>query len=390
MKKEYQTNIEILLEKIRKNTAEIDINTDSLSLDVSVDGLETLQTAANGLLTTIDADTGALVIDLAAIEVLLAAANTDHAANEVLLTAIEATLETIKVDTEAIETATEASAASLTLLDNAVDGNYLNVNQNVAGADVAVSDGAKGSTVPRVCIATDDVPIALVNTNLSHLSDNLDTLETTANAIQTAVETLDNAISGSEMQVDVITSALPSGAATQTTLAAAEAHLGQIDTSCQDIATLTNAVDGDYLNVNANIAGTDFVGGAGNVAAGVQRVVLATNDVPTALINTNLGTLETDVEATNTLLTAIKANQLLMLGNSGSVTISGNGAQTPGAGVYCAVYFVGATTPSTLTIGSSTTVASVVYPAGTWLYGDIEAITGDSSALYTLYKGNPA
>jgi len=41
------------------------------------------------LLGTIDTDTGALVTDLAAIEVLLTAANVDHAANEVLLTAID-------------------------------------------------------------------------------------------------------------------------------------------------------------------------------------------------------------------------------------------------------------------------------------------------------------
>jgi hypothetical protein len=41
---------------------------------------------------------------------------------------------------------------------------------------------------------------------------------------------------------------------------------------------LDNSVDGNYLNVNANIAGTDFVGGAGAVAAGVQRTTLASDD----------------------------------------------------------------------------------------------------------------
>jgi len=88
----------------------------------------------------------------------------------------------------ATATNTAACAASLTLLDNAVDGNYLNVNQNVAGADVAVNSGNKGTSVPRICIATDDIPIALVNTKLDHLSDNLDTLESSANSIQSAVE----------------------------------------------------------------------------------------------------------------------------------------------------------------------------------------------------------
>lgn len=43
---------------------------------------------------------------------------------------------------------------------------------------------------------------------------NQSTANTALSAIQTAVETLDNAIAGTEMQVDVVTSALPTGAAT--------------------------------------------------------------------------------------------------------------------------------------------------------------------------------
>lgn len=49
--------------------------------------------------------------------------------------------------------------------------------------------------------------------------------EVTLDAIKTAVEIIDNAISGSEMQVDIVTSALPAGAATEATLAAASATL---------------------------------------------------------------------------------------------------------------------------------------------------------------------
>ena len=51
--KEYQTNIEILLERIRANTAETEINTDNLALDVSVDGLEACCGSSNDLLTLI-------------------------------------------------------------------------------------------------------------------------------------------------------------------------------------------------------------------------------------------------------------------------------------------------------------------------------------------------
>ncbi|KKL62792.1 hypothetical protein LCGC14_2181700, partial [marine sediment metagenome] len=54
-----------------------------------------------------------------------------------------------------------------------------------------------------------------------------------------------------------------------------DSNSGAIKTA---IELLDNAVDGNYLNVNANIAGTDFLGGAGAVAAGVQRTTLASND----------------------------------------------------------------------------------------------------------------
>ena len=388
---EYQTNLEILLEKIRENTASTSLTAESLALDVHVDGLETLQGATNDLLTTIDADTGAMVIDLDAIETLLTAANLDHAANEALLILIEATLETIKLDTEDIETATEASAVSLAALDNAVDGNYLNVNANIAGTDFVGGAGAVASGVQRTTLASDDPAVV-----------KLGEIETTANAIQASVEALDNAISGSEMQVDVVTTALPSGAATESTLSAAEVHLGNIDDDTGAIKTaveaLDNAVDGNFLNVNANIAGTDIVGGAGNVAAGVQRVALATDDVPTALINTNLvaieatlTAIETDSAANEVLLGKIRDNQLLMLGNSGSVTISGTTVVDVSGGTYCALYFIRDTNPSTLVVAGSTCITGVEYPAGTWLYGDITDITANaSSALYILYKGNPS
>tara|TARA_X000001388_G_scaffold4932_1_gene3335 strand:- start:204 stop:1187 length:984 start_codon:yes stop_codon:yes gene_type:complete len=90
--------------------------TDNAVLDamvVDLAAMETLLTAANVdhaanevLLTGIDADTDAIKTDMAAIEVLLTAANVDHAANEALLTTIDS-------DTNDIKTATESSNTHL-------------------------------------------------------------------------------------------------------------------------------------------------------------------------------------------------------------------------------------------------------------------------------------
>jgi len=378
MKKQYQTNIEDLLEKIRVNTAETEINTDSLALDVSVDGLEGLQAATNTLLTNIlaaqnatldgseqqvdvvsgaviatlsavdNAVLDAMVVDLAAIEVLLTAANTDHAANEVLLGTIDA-------DTNAIKTSVE-------LLDNAVDGNYLNVNANIAGTDFVGGAGAVAGGVQRTTLASDDPAVAL-----------LTTIDADTNAIKVDLAALE--VLSTAANVD--------HAANEVLLTGIDADTNAIKTDIAALEVLSTAANVDLAAMEVDLAALEVLSTAANVDLAAIEVDLAALEVLSTAANV-------DHAANEVLLTKIRDNQLLMLGNSGSVTISGNGAQTPGAGVYCAVYFIGNTTPTTLTIGSSTTVADVLYPAGTWLYGDIEAITGDSSALYTLYKGNPA
>jgi len=77
------------------------------------------------------------------------------------------------------------------------------------------------------------------------------------------------------------------------------------------VELIDNAVDGNYLNVNANIAGTDFVGGAGAVAAGVQRTTLASDDPAVAL----LGTIDADTGAIKTAVELID-NPVAVLGTA--------------------------------------------------------------------------
>ena len=68
---------------------------------------------------------------------------------------------------------------------------------------------------------------------------------------------------------------------------------GQLRTIGTALESLDNAVDGNYLNVNANIAGTDMIGGAGAVASGVQRVTLASDDPAVASLDEIEGAVET-------------------------------------------------------------------------------------------------
>ena len=219
------------LDTLETTLTEIATDGDNIQtkLDHLSDNLDTLETtlteiATDGdnvqtLLTTLDGVQDNVLTKLGEIE-------TTNNACQVLLGTIDA-------DTNDIKTSVQA-------LDNAVDGNYLNVNQNVAGSDVAVNSGNKGATVPRVCIATDDIPIALVNTKLDHLSDNLDTLETTLTEIATDgdnVQTLLTTLDG--VQDNVLTKL----GEIETTNNANQVLLGTIDADTNDIKTAVEILD---------------------------------------------------------------------------------------------------------------------------------------------------
>lgn len=114
--------------------------------------------------------------------------------------------------------------------------------------------------------------------------------------------------------VDVASSALPTGASTSANQATIIGHLDgveglltTIDADTGNIATslgsLDNAVDGNYLNVNVNMAGTDAAAGAGIINAQTQRVTIATDDE----VNNLLGTIDAD---TSTLAGAVSGTEM--------------------------------------------------------------------------------
>jgi hypothetical protein len=77
--------------------------------------------------------------------------------------------------------------------------------------------------------------------------------ETTLASIKTAVQLIDNMISGAEAQVDVVSSALPTGAATETTLA-------DIKTALELIDNMISGAEAQVDSVAALPAGTNTLG----------------------------------------------------------------------------------------------------------------------------------
>jgi len=111
-----------------------------------------------------------------------------------------------------------------------------------------------------------DASAANQTTMINHLSE-----------IEGAVETIETCVSGTELQVDVVSSALPSGAATEATLSAAEVHLGNIDTATSSIQSnvATSALQG-----TANTHLSEIEGAVETVEACVSsnRLAVDTNN----------------------------------------------------------------------------------------------------------------
>lgn len=253
-----------------------------------------IDTDAVALLTTIDADTskivacdtGAVVIASGAVTATLSA--TDNA----VLDTIDAVLDTINAK---LVTGTVIGDVNLGATDNAV-------------LDTIATNTTDGAT----------------ETTLAAIAGYLDT---EIAAILTAVQILDNFVAGSEAQVDVITSALPTGASTEATLSTLNGKV----TACN-----TGAVVISSGAVTATLSATD-------------NAVLDTIDAVLDTINAKLvtGTVIGDVNlgaTDNAVLDQIVTNTTGLAG-----TVSGSEQQ---------VDVVAALPAGANTIGGTTAVAS--------------------------------
>jgi hypothetical protein len=187
-----------------------------------VDGIE-------GLLTTIDADTSAMATSLGTLDNAIAGNEMQVDVLTMPTTTVTATdldirnltnvdvvtAELSAVDNAVLDTiaakdfATQTTLAAMNAkMVSGTDIGDVTINNSTGAAAVNIQDGGNTITVDGSLTvdlgANNDVTV----TNAT--AANLNCTEASASAIKTAVETIDNAISGSEMQVDVVAS-LPAG-----------------------------------------------------------------------------------------------------------------------------------------------------------------------------------
>lgn len=248
-----------------------------LGADNDITGTVTANLSAtdNAVLDTIDAvldtiktDSAALVVDAAASEALLTTIDGDTGAIKTATEATQTALETaggLVVNLGANNDVTVTGTVDLGATDNAVldtidavldtinaklvtgtDIGDVTINNSTGAAAVNIQDGGNTITVDGTVAVTGVSTEAKQDTLIGHV-DGIETLLGTIDAdtggILTAVQTLDNAISGNEMQVDILT------------IAAGDNNIGNVDLASAIPAGTNNIGDVDVLTLPRSQSG---------------------------------------------------------------------------------------------------------------------------------------
>lgn len=253
----------------------------------------------------------------------------------------------------AIKTAVEALAAI-------ISGSELQVDVISLAGLTALGQALKAASLP-VTLASDqdDIAVTLDGEAVGLSGDLPDTTAGDLAAIRAAIEIIDNAIIGTEAQVDVVTSALPSGAATEATL--------------DDIKTAVELIDNIIAGSEAQV---DVVTSALPTGAATEANQ-STGNAALAAIQTAVETLDNFISGTKGLvtednsaaiLTAAQAIQAAVeildnaiAGNEVQVDLVGGTLPDPAAGT------AGNLTATTVDTSLDTVIAANASRRGLWV-----------------------
>jgi len=230
---------------------------------------------------------------------------------ELAITGTNQILTTIDADTNDIKT-------SLQLIDNAVDGNYLNVNQNIAGTDVDSNSGNKSAATQRVVIATDDVNLSAIKTSVELIDNAIYTgvvpstkmnVNISSGTVTANLSAVDNAVLDSIVSKNTQIETLLTAA--NVDHAANEALLITIDADTNDIKTSTAACATD-------LAALEVLQTAANVDLAAMEVLLTAANVDHAANEALLTTIDAGID---TLEACVGSNKVNVNISSGSVSL---------------------------------------------------------------------
>jgi hypothetical protein len=205
---------------------------------------------------------------------VLSSALPSGAATEATLLLAEAHLGNIDTATDGVEallTTIDADTSTLAAVDFATSAKQDTGNAALAAIQAAVEilDNIVSGSEAQVDVVSSALPTgaateATLGTLALETGGNLAAAKADLDAIKTAIELIDNAVSGSELQVDIVSSALPTGASTEakqdtgnTSLGSLDTKLGEVQASptantvlgrLKDIADALGALDADVTD----------------------------------------------------------------------------------------------------------------------------------------------
>ena len=228
-------------------------------------------------------------------------------------------------------------------LELTVGGKYDTGSRGLSNGDIVpVSINASGETIVALS-AIDNAVLDAMVIDLAAMEVLLTAIDADTNSIKTAVEILDNAISGNEMQVDVVAS-LPAGANTigGVIIAAGSAAIGTVALSATDNAVLdtidavldtikidTEAIETATEAIQTDAAAIEVLLTSANVDHAANEVLLTAIDADTNAIKDNTAAIEVSADAliaanhTDLLAIEASADALIAANHSDLVTLAG-------------------------------------------------------------------
>lgn len=154
--------------------------------------------------------------------------------------------------------ALDPAVVALQIIDDWDESDRAKVNVIAGQAGITAGAGAVAANTPRVTHASDDPSVTVLGAvadaaatagGTGSVSAKLRNATSLLDAIKTAVELLDDTVDGTELRVDIITSALPTGAATDakldTLISQTDGVEGLLTTIDTDIGTLVDTAHSD-------------------------------------------------------------------------------------------------------------------------------------------------
>ena len=282
--------------------------------------LDTLESSANSLISANHTDLVALEASLTSMESKQDSILAKNTQNEALLTSIKTAVEILDNTVSGNEMQVDIVSGTVSITGSSTEAKQDNQITKLTEIDTAID------TIDSVLDASlvKQTNIETLITTLDGVQDNILTkltaIDSDTNDIKTAVEILDNAISGSEMQVDIVSAPTltVSGTVTANLSATDNAVLDDVAQKLGDIETavqiLDNAISGNEMQVDvvaALPAGTNKLGLVGlkaNEAAdgsGTERHLLCDSaghlqvDVLSSASTTVNGTVTANLSATD-------------------------------------------------------------------------------------------